>query len=84
MPITSSADTPQDDLGGTLSTPLGTEHIAPMARAPLPAPAVELPASPVLAAANAPAASGSGKLTVVLVSAAVLACAGIGLFAWAG
>ena len=85
MPDTVTAPYPQDDVSGVLATPIGTDHIDPLRPQPLAA-VVEVPAAPAEPAGSkveqpAAPARASGML-VFAVGAAVLACAGVGLFAW--
>lgn len=82
---------PQDDLGITLSPPLGTENIAPRRPEPIIEPTAGLP-TPSTAAVDQRAGqdnqtidalSGGGRwLLLVVGTAALAACTGLGLMTW--
>jgi hypothetical protein len=85
---TSSTETyPQDDLGGVLATPPGTEHLAALRPEPLPVVVVAATASDP-GASPAPAAPAAAepasRALQVVAGTAVLGCAAAGLFAWLG
>ena len=91
MPNTSKFHHPQDDLGTILSAPLGTENVAPRRPEPIIEPTGGLP-TPSTAAVDRrasqhnqsidPQSGGGRRLLLVLGSAALAACAALGLLAW--
>jgi hypothetical protein len=77
MTNTLALDFPQDQLGGSLSTPLGTQDI-PHSMPVSPPAATE----PVAGAVTAPEPDRAGRSTVAWIAALVVVTAALGLFAW--
>lgn len=70
-----------DPLGQPLSTPLGTEHIAPVPALPRLAPPVFVAEAADADTDTAPS-NRAGLLTKIFASTSVLLLLGVGLYAW--